>query len=510
MRYGFNLKHAEYVKNIRNRELYEFNLLRNMALMSGDGDVVRYFYQQVASSISGGAIATYAMQEIKQSFLYQARIDNPFVFYGITRMVNKGITRLLTSGGVDFKGKYEKRLQAIYDKSEFDRKFGNAVSQVSGLGDTLIRVAIDKPLIDTPIIEVISPENYELIIRRDIIVGYILKTRKDVGKNTYERHEIYRKNAKGNFVIEYRIIDDSGVDVDLKKRTQKEIDIIKAFGLEELAKEKTFPVIVFNGLKRIPIVYKTNTEINEGLRGIPDTQGLHTIESALSEVLSNMVNQTRKAGLKVLIDQRLVPVDENGSPLGFDDFETTFVLTRQEGMEADKLIQTAQGLITSDKFIEASKYLIAIACNKGEIHPLTIGVTGLESIVASAESQQEREGKTSLRKRELMIKEWTPKLKELSLIVLEMEDYMNNGSIGNYKEDEIEVMFNPYTNPTAENIIDIIGKEIDAGLKSIKEAIKERRPDIDDDALELAYAQVKSEKGLPLTDKEMALLGANE
>lgn len=508
MRYGFNLKNAEYVKNIRNRDLYEFNLLRNMALISGDGDVVRYFYQQVANSMQSGSVGQYAMQEIQQSFLYRASFSNPFVFYGITRMINKGITRLLTSGGVEFEGKYKTRLKPILQKSEFDRKFGNAVSQVSGLGDTLIRVAVDKFLTNQPIIEVISPENYELIIRRGIIVGYILKVRKTIEKTDYERQEIYR-SEKDNIVIEYKIIDDAGIEIDLTKRTQKEIGIIREFGLEELAKDKTFPVIVLNGLKRMPIVYKTNTEVNEGLRGIPDTQGLHTIESALSEVLSNMVNQTRKAGLKVLIDQRLVPVDANGMPMDFDDFETTFVLTRQEGMEADKLIQTAQGLITSDKFIEASKYLIAIACNKGEIHPLTIGVTGLESVIASAESQQEREGKTSLRKRELMIKEWTPKLQELALILLEMDDYVKNNGIGDYNEEEIEVLFNPHTNPTAENVIDLMGKEIEAGLKSIKEAIKERRPDIDDDTLELAYAQIKSEKGLPLTPREMALLGAD-
>lgn len=507
MRYGFNLKNAEYIKNIRNRELYEFNLLRNMALISGDGDVVRYFYQQVASSISSGAVGQYAMQEIQQSFLFRNKMNNPFVFYGIVRMINKGITRLLTSGGVEVKGKYESRLKPILERNDFDRKFGNAVSQVSGLGDTLIRVVIDKGLIDYPILEVISPENYELIIRRGIIVGYVLKMRKTINKVDYERQEIYRRDKDNNVVIEYNVIDSDGVRVDLTKRTQKEIDIIKEFGLEELAKELNFPVIQLNGLKRIPIVYKTNTEVNEGLRGIPDTQGLHTIESALSEVLSNMVNQTRKAGLKVMIDQRLVPVDVNGLPLEFDDFETTYILTRQEGMEADKLIQTAQGLITSDKYIEASKYLIAIACNKAEIHPLTVGVTGLESIVASAESQQEREGKTSLRKRELMIKEWKPKLQELDVILLEMEDYMNNVTVGDYDLEDIELVFNPHTNPTAENVIDLLNREIDAGIKSIKEVIRERRPDIKEEDLDLIYAEVKSEKGLPLTPKEMELLG---
>lgn len=507
MRYGFNLKYDEYLKDIESNEVYQYNLIKNKALITGDGNVVRYFYRKIAPSVTTGRLADYIMQDVKQSFLYQHTIENAFVFYGITKMINRGIVRLITSGGVTIKGKYEERIKKLFDSNKFEKIWHESVKEESGVGDVILRVANDNTVADHPIIEVIEAENYELVIKRGFIVGYIIKVRKEVEKDFYEMHEVYGKDADGRVHIEYIVYDPHNNKVDLRDGTDRSNKIIVAFGLDKLKLEiDTFP-IQYVDVNHIPIIYKSNTETNKGKRGIADTDGMETLESALSEVLSDMVDEIRKAGLKILIDQRIQPIDETGKPIPFNHFNKDIILTKSEGQDADKLIQTAQGLVRSDKYIESSKYLIAIACNKAGIHPLTVGITGVESIVASAESQQEREGKTSLRKREEKLIEWKQTIKELCIRLLEMDDLLNGLSNDAYTHDDFEISFGKYTNPNPESIVAITQQRINAGIESMKEAIKRDNPDTSPEQIDTIYAQVKVEKGIALTAHEMQLLG---
>lgn len=509
MRYGFNLKHEEYLNDIESNDVYAFNLIKNKALISGDGNVVRYFYRKIATSVSTGRLSDFLMQDIKQSFLYQSGVDNAFVFYGITKMINRGIVRLVTSGGFTIKGKYADRLKLLLNANKFEKIWHNAVKDESGIGDVILRIVNDASVTNEhPIIEVIGAERYELIIKRGFIIGYILKARKEIEKTWYEMQEIITKdNTTNQVVIEYKVIDDKNNAVDLSSHEKLAGVIIKEFGLDVIKNEvDTWPKQFVN-VKHMPIVYKSNTETNKGLRGIADTDGMESIESALSEVLSDMVDEIRKAGLKILIDQRLQPIDEAGRPIDFNHFDKTIILTKSEGQEASKLITTAQGDIKSEKYVEASKYLIAIACNKAGIHPLTVGVTGLESMVASAESQQEREGKTSLRKREEKHIEWMQSFKETFIRLLEMDDLLKGQVVGDYTYDDFEIEFGKFTNPNAESIIALTQLRINAGIESMKDALKRDRPDLSTVEIDKAYAIIKSEKGLPLTPSEAELLG---
>lgn len=512
MRYGFNLKFEEYLKDIESNEVYQYNLIKNKALISGDGNVVRYFYRQIAPKMATGRLSSLISQEINQSFLNHNSTDNAFVFYGITKMINRGVVRLITSGGVKVKGKYQSRINDLYAKNKFEKIWHEAVKQESGVGDTLIRVVADREIANHPIIEIIEAERFELIIKRGFIIGYIIKARQEVESEWYEMQEVYTKdNLIDKVVIEYVFRREDGTVHNIDDKSLLSEKIIDAFGLRKLRDEtKSFPVQCV-GLKNIPIVYKANTEVNKGLRGIADTDGMETIESALSEILSNMVDEIRKAGLKIMLDQKLQPINHaTGEPIPFNHFDKTIVLTSSEGQDASKLIQSVQGEVYADKYIEASKYLISIACNKAGIHPLTVGITGVESIVASAESQQEREGKTSLRKRDEKLVEWLQTLKELNVRLLEMDDFMSLNSEIEYKESDFEIEFGKFTNPNPESIVDMTLKRINAGIDSIKEVIKRDRPDISDEELDKVYALVKSEKGLPLTPKELALLGIQQ
>jgi len=504
MRYGFNLKHEEFIKEINSNHLYTYNLVKNKSLITGDGNIVRYFYQKVAPTIVSGGISTYISQELKQSFLAHNSFKNAFVFYGITEMVNRGITRLITSSGIEVDGKYKSRIDNIFDKNNFIKQFSKAVSQVSGIGDVLLRIVYD-PEIDakTPIIEVIEAQNYELLIKRGFIVGYILKTRNEISGESYEMHEIVRK-IKGVVTFEYKVYDKDAKEIDFRIMDNNKEKIIDLFGLKKLLEEKTFPKKTIP-VKNIPLIYIANSKTNHGLRGIPDTEGFETIEGALSEVLSNMVDEIRKAGLKILVDEKVVPQNLDGSPGQFDDFNKTIVVTKTEGIEGDKLIQSIQGKLNTNEYLEASKYLIQIACNKAGVHPLTLGITGLESIAASAESQQEREGKTSLRKRNEMIEYYTNKIKDAIISALEMEDYIN-GDNGDYTYEDIEVQFGRYTNPNPESIVMLTQQKINAGIKSMKEAIQEEYKDADQVKIDTIYARVKSEKGMALTPYELELL----
>lgn len=509
MRYGFNLKHKELIDTIESQELYQYNLLKNKALITGDGNVVRYFFQKAASTIVGGGLAEYIMAGVHRMFIYNTRKKNAFVFYGVTKMLNRAMIRLVTTGYFTLEGAHTDRLSPILDNNNFPKLWQDAIRQESGIGDVLLRVVKDNEIADYPIIEVIEAENYELITKRGHIIGYLMKSRIELEKNHYEMHEIYQKDD-GVVCIEYKFWDvKANGYLERKNKTDLYKKLIEAFGLEELDKRKEFPKMLLPGLKRIPIVYKSNTETNKGLRGIADTEGMETIEDALSEVLSDMVDEVRKGGIKLMIDRRLIPITQGGEKMEYDEFDKTFIVTEQEGADGGKLFQTAQGVINSEKYIEQSKFLLASAFNKIGLHPLTGGVTGLESIVASAESQQEREGKSSLRRRDEKHLEWNPKLVELMLVLLEMDDYIRNDgdSIGEYEAKEIELAFGEYVNPHPEAIYEIINKKLEMGITSMKREMKKNNPKINDEVIDLIYAQVKSEKGLALTPKELELLG---
>lgn len=507
--YGFNLKYQSLLNDIESKEKFEINLYKNKVFLTGNAAVVEKFYKEDYNSFED----KYEKSSRTNTFWYNVKPTNARVFFGITKMINDAYVRLITSGGQTFSVMKDgveskedtKRLKEILEFNSFiEGKWGKCESFQSGLGYAPIKISIDEDIADMPIIEIGQPEYYEAITRRGFIVGHIFKKRMTANKIEYELQEVYTKEDK-KVVIKYRLYN-MKADPFLVDIEKLDAGTFEALGLEFLkGKDGKIEIVntLFEGMTNIPVILKNNTSYNSwfpnSVFGEADTQGLDSLEDALSELLSDMVEEIRKGRIKVLISEQLIPKNADGQTLGFDDFQLNYEIIKEDEKNASNLIQIIQGEINSDKYLAGIATIIMYACNKAGLHPLTLGLTGVESIAASQESQAERE-KTSLRSREMKLDSWRRELKKLYEMVLQADDIIKEQDI---KEYDISIDFGDFTNPSKENIITLLSAAITSGVLSIKEAQSMYYDeDKDEDQKLLLYIETKIEKGLPITPKE--------
>ena len=511
--YRVNLDYQSMIDGIESNDRFEINMLTNKVLLTGDAAVVEQFYKEDYAKFRG----KYDKARVTNYFWHNVGPRNARVFFGIIKMINDGMTKLVTNGGfeasvINDAGEPIKedtdRLNHILEINDFeDSKWGIGEAFQSGYGYSTFKLSYDKDIVDVPIIEVVKPEIVEVITKRGFKTGYVFKQRKEVGSNIYEIREIYYKNSD-KVMIKYEVWDVTG-DVYEIPFTEIDSELMHKLDLEWL--EGNPELDTLSKLKKIPVVLKNNTAYNSWFPlspyGQADTQGLETIEDSLSELLSAMVDEVRKGKIKVLISETLLKQLSDGSSKGLDDFKLDYEIIEADAQAGKSLIQIIQGDINTEKYVVGVATLIMYACNKANLHPTTLGLTGVESIAASQESQVERE-KVSLRTREVKLNAWRKALNDLFISTLQVDDIMNEREPQEYK---IQIDFGDFSNPTPESIIGVLEKAVAAGIMSIRDA-QDIYYDEDktDEEKEIAYIQTKVEKGIALTPKEAELYNGIE
>jgi len=181
----------------------------------------------------------------------------------------------------------------------------------------------------------------------------------------------------------------------------------------------------------------------------------------------------------------------------FNPFNKRIVSTRGSAATANspKLWQVTKTEIQYSAYIETIQTLMSIGINKAKLSPTTLGLTGLESINSSAESQEARE-KTSLRTRERRLMSWTKTLTELLNKYLQVLDYIQDREPNDYS-DLIKIHFDDYISPSAENITEVLARQVEAGIKSKATAVMDLNPEFDEeDAVgELTKIQADADQG---------------
>ena len=188
----------------------------------------------------------------------------------------------------------------------------------------------------------------------------------------------------------------------------------------------------------------------------------------------------------------------------FDAFRKTIITTKGSSTPGDSqnLITTSQPQIYWEAYTKAMQNIMSIAINKAGLAPTTLGLTGLESINSSAESQDARE-KTSLRKREICLKGWEKTLKEVLNRWLQVNDYINGLDIIDYT-DLINIQFNEYTNPSLESVTEVLARQVGAGLKSQETAISELNDGWSDEQVYAELDKIMAERqGTPMIDENI-------
>lgn len=482
MALGFDLQKREYIDKMHGLDVYRFNLALHHALLSNDSAVVRRFYQQDAVAI--GCRDIWKWQEIERTFFHNARINNAFVYAGLTPWIVESIVRLVASSGFQINtvlnedGEFaqaKKRdmdayiKQVVEEDIELQDKFERGVYLESGLGDLLFRISYDKDLLDKPIIDIIEPQYFEVKTKRGKIQEIKIKESseeiaigKGQSKQTIQINEIYSKKD-GKVNIDYKFYTNG------REITKRNLELYEACR-KHWNIEKTHVELPF---KDFPLEYKKNnkkSELYNQERGVPDIQGIATIEDALSESISNLVDTIRKSAPKTFVDEALLPSDIQGKTESYSAFDHEYLLLNGQSNDPSKLLTTLQAKIDYQSHVETAKYLISLAINKAGLSPTTLGVTGLESINSAAESQDARE-KPSLRLREEKLKGWSITLTNILDKYFQYLAYVNGDPIESYK-DMFNITFNDYINPSTESVVDVIARAVTGQVYSIEVGVE--------------------------------------
>lgn len=465
--YNFNLKNKEVLDQIRSPAVYQFHMAENLALLSNEPSTIRNFYQVQIPKFYRD---TWLAMEGKDKFMGQYIQGQAFTYFGIIPMIVQGKVNLVASSGFTCKSddrEIDDVLNQIKEEADLQKKFCQGVYWESGIGDVLYRIVYDKSLCNHPIVDVIEPQYFEVKYKHGIPQAYIIKKVSET-KPGVELHEIHSKNESGFYCIDYVFYVDGQ-----KVKADDEYLIKQCLEDMEMDKMPTNKVLPFTDMM---VVYKQNSNCNQtykGQRGVPDIQGLASIEDALTESISDLTDAIRKGGIKEYVDEDLIPQDIQGNDMRLNHFNKTIIITKGSTTpgNGENMWQVTQGKINWESYIRPIQTLMSTAINKAGLSPTTLGLTGLESINSSQESQDARE-KPSMRTRAVCLDAWAKTLKEILNKYLQVQDYINGLPIIDYS-DLINITFNEYTNPTLENVTDILVKQVGAGLKSKITAIKE-------------------------------------
>lgn len=518
MALNFDLTRRDVIDETHQLEVYRFNLAKNYALLSGDSAVVRRFYQTKAASLNCADV--YKHSEISRSFLYNARPKNAFVYAGLIPWIVESMVRLVASAGfvvnspLQGNEKFDEALQKdmnsyaqkVCKQVKLQELFERGVFYETGIGDLLYRISYDSEISDMPIIDLIEPHCFEIEWKRGKIRKIVIKEQTDeitdgVQKNKVdiELRETYTKTKEGKIKVSYSF---HTKNHELKPNEKLYTEARKWWGIEEMSFELPF--------SEFPLIFKKsskNSLIYRGERGVPDIHGLDTIEDALSECLSNLVDTIRKSAPKTFVDEELLTSDIEGKTASYSDFDHEYLIV-QNIPDPSKLLSVQQARIDYASHLETAKMLISHAINKVGLSPTTLGVTGLESINSSQESQDARE-KPSLRTRRIKLDGWKDTLEEILNKYFQYVAFIKKETIKDCS-DLISVSFNEYINPSTENVVSVISQAVSGRVYSIELGVeKQFINDKKDYTIEDIIAESARIRGIT-PDEEMVLLGLIE
>lgn len=439
-RFNFTLKNNELIDNMRSPAVYEFNLAQNLALLSDDVSVIRRFYEvQVPKYFKDTRFA----QEASNKFLAQYIPGQAFTYFGLIPMIVKAKINLVASKGFVCQSNdmdIDRALNVVIGEAELLQKFCDGVYWESGIGDVAFRISYCPNVCEKPIIDIIEPQRLEVDYKHGKIKSFVVK---EVSQEdpSYELRETHYKDEQGYVNIEYRFaIDGKYISLDDEALFQE-------------CKEKFPPDTKLTSLK-LPlkdflIIFKKNDNANKlynGERGVPDIQGLASIEDALTESISDLIDAIRKGGVKEFVSDELIPQDENGNDMLLNHFNKTVITTKGslKSENSSALWSVVQNNINWEMYTRTIQNLMSVAINKAGLSPTTLGLLGLV-INSSAESQDACE-KLSVHTREIALNGWRRTLKDLLNRYLQVCDYLDGKEINEYC-DLINITFGEYFNP---------------------------------------------------------------
>lgn len=283
-----------------------------------------------------------------------------------------------------------------------------------------------------PILETFDITKCEVVKERGITTAIIFKNWYEYQNKTYRLDEIYTTTEENDACIIYKLFtfeNDKEIEVDLLSIPQtQEVFYLGANGNDKGIHLDDKQRFVYAGLKGLLAFEKPNKtpslEFPSSNYGASDYEGAVDQFDALDEITSANIREIRTNETKRYIPETLIPRDSAGNLLPFDEFCDSYEKVNGDvDQDAQNKIETSEIKDKTESYLSKWKTVLSMVCNKAKISPYSLGITWLEAVGPSAESQLER-NKTTLDMRKGKLLLWEKLLKDLILQALKMNAWM--------------------------------------------------------------------------------------
>ena len=360
-----------------------------------------------------------------------------------------------------------------------------------------------------PIVEAYDPRYFDIIKLRGITLGIVFKKYIELPKSStrYVLKEFYTTNEVGDAVIQYSLeqIFPDGREIEVPLTT-----------LPETAELADNPIITFTGLKGMLAFEKPNivesSLFTDNPYGQSDYDVAYSLFDGLDEIISGIVEEIRTNKTMRMIPEDFIPRDQAGNFYKLNQYITNFVKYKSDiDQDAKNKIDTTVIPDKTADHYEKWRILVANVCNACGLSPISLGITGLESIASSDKTTREK-NKTSLETRSAKIELWKPFLEKMLLKLLEFTTYLQaqyptSVPMGfpritvEWANTDVNVQFNDYLVNSVEDKINTWGQAKATGVASVETVVNQIWGDeLSDDDKMMEVNRIKLETGLPMED----------
>lgn len=531
-RLTFNPIYAYNYKKPSLEERYTKRLTEYNAWYSGSSREIRELYQKAVR------------QESLNYFWFRCPSDWRMLHSGIPSLISRKMANIIFGSGYNLETVvYKEDGEIDQEASDNLKEHAEYIAQKVKLkdiqdegaqseswgGHLFVKLSHDTTLSEYPIVEVATPMNAEVVKVRGITTEIIFKTWYEHKNKNYRLDEIYTTNDAGDAMIAYELYE-------MASSGERRVDLYaipNTAYLREILGEETH--IVFEGLKGMLAFEKANIspshEFAEGPYGASDYEGALDSFDALDEAYTELINEIRNNKTLRMIPDTMVPIAtvptvnggtgkaiSEGRAFIDNKYITNFLITTGDlDQEANN---RPEYIYVSDKTEDhKKKYLAALttAINNAGLSPFALGITGLESVSASAESQQER-NKVTIETRNKKCSLWKELLEEVYLQLLVYNSWLvknlNIKQEGFVKQDikfencDVRITFNDYLSSSQKQLNDIWLPVMSARAMSHEKFVKQTNPNMTKEQVLEEVNKIRFEQGMSI-DNPMALPDLN-
>jgi len=497
-------------------------ILESLVWYSGKTEALREFYTKTLYQSKRDF-------DYRADFFWRTALENTRKIHsGLPNLISKTMAKLIFGNGIKveptvFNGnqvdevaseQVKEAIKILLEELEVDSKLLIGSQTESWSGHIAYKLSFDTRLSPYPILESYDPRYFDIIKLRGVLIGIVFKKYIETGKGQslkrYVLKEFYTTDEQGDAVINYTLYQ---VSADGR---EVEVPLTTLADTYDLAEQ---PTIVFKGLKGIlafekPNVIEGNLFIDSPF-GQSDYDTAFSLFDGLDEVLSGIVSEIRENKTIRYIPEDMIPRDQSGNFYKLNQYVNNFVKYKTDiDQDSKQKIETTQIADKTIEHYEKWRVLVANVCNACGLSPITLGITGLESIASSDKTTREK-NKTSLETRAMKINLWKPFIEKMVIKLLELTSYIQTQYPEtvpdgfpkidvDWANTNVTVQFNDYLVNSLEDRIATWTQAKAGGVASIDTVVNQIWGDeLSQEDKDAEINRIKIEIGLPLEDPSL-------